>query len=261
MSEGQLSGKVALVTGGGRGIGRAIALRLAREGADIVVAEIDEPLGAGVKAEVEGLGRRCLALACNVASKASVTATVERAAGEFGRLDILVNNAGVHQVRPALTLSEQDWDFVLGVNAKGVLFCCQAAAPYMIKAGSGKIINIASHAGKRGTPYSIHYGASKAAVISLTRGFALELAPHHINVNAVCPGTMDTEMWAQIDENRGAMLGLPKGELMRRTVANIPLGRAGTAEDVAGLVAFLASPDADYMTGQAVNITGGVTMF
>ncbi len=260
MNSDRLAGRVALVTGAGRGIGRAIALRLAREGADIAVAEIRPELAASTVAEVQAIGRQAAAFDCNVAHRASVQEAVGQVMGAFNRIDILVNNAGVHQVRPFLTLSEEDWDFVMGVNAKGMFFCCQAVAPHMISAGYGKIINIASHAGKRGGPNSVHYGASKAAAISITRSVALALAPHKINVNAVCPGTVDTDMWDKIDEDTTAMMDLPRGEWLRQAVSRIPLGRVETAEDVAGLAAFLASPDSDYMTGQAVNITGGVTM-
>jgi acetoin reductase-like protein len=260
-TEMRISQRVALVTGAGRGIGRAIALRLASEGTDIVAADIDERLAINTRDEIAALGRRALALVCDISQRQAVFEMVEQAIQTLGGLDILVNNAGVHQVRPILDITEADMDFMFGVNVKGVFFCTQAVAPVMMHANRGKIINLASHAGKRGGVNSAHYGASKAAVISLTRSWALALAPYHINVNAVCPGTVDTDMWAKIDEDTAVMEGLPKGEVLRRAIERIPLGRVETPEDVAGLVAFLASADADYMTGQAINITGGVTMF
>jgi meso-butanediol dehydrogenase / (S,S)-butanediol dehydrogenase / diacetyl reductase len=260
VAQGRFVDRLALITGAGRGIGLAIALRLAQEGARIIAVDINPDLAASTRLAVETLGRPCLDMVCDISNRQAIYTLVDQAQKKMGRIDILVNNAGVHQVRPILEISEADIDFMFGVNVKGVFFCTQAVASAMIKAGQGKIINMASHAGKRGGPNSAHYGASKAAVISLTRSWALALAPHHINVNAVCPGTVDTDMWAKIDEDTAVMMGLPKGEVLRQTVERIPLGRVETPDDVAGLVAFLASADADYMTGQAINITGGVTM-
>jgi acetoin reductase-like protein len=261
VSKQRLLGQIAIVTGASRGIGQGIATRLAREGCDLVISATSLEGLAATKAEVEALGRRCLAVACDVADRAAVFAMVERVAGEFGKMDILVNNAGIHQIKHILQITEEEFDRTMSINAKGVFFCIQAVAPHMIKARHGKIINIASHGGKRPTPNTAHYGASKAAVISLTRSWALALAPYRINVNAVCPGAVETDMYTRLAEETEALEGLPSGEFMKRMPARIPLGRAGTPEDVAGLVSFLASPDSNYMTGQAINVSGGVTMF
>jgi meso-butanediol dehydrogenase / (S,S)-butanediol dehydrogenase / diacetyl reductase len=261
MSKQRLLRQIALVTGASRGIGRGIALRLAREGCDLAITATSQEAMVVTKAEVEALGCRCLTIACDVAVRAAVFAMVERVAGEFGMIDILVNNAGIHQIKHILQITEEDLDRTMAINVKGVFFCMQAIAPHMMKAGYGKIINIASHGGKRPTPNTAHYGASKAAVISLTKSWALALAPHRINVNAVCPGAVETDMYTRLAEETEALEGLPSGEFMKRMPARIPLGRAGTPEDVAGLVSFLASSDSDYMTGQAINVSGGVTMF
>jgi meso-butanediol dehydrogenase/(S,S)-butanediol dehydrogenase/diacetyl reductase len=252
--------KVAIVTGAGRGIGRAIALRLAGEGADIVVAEMDAASGEEAAAEIRGMGRQAMAIRTDVSVAADRQRMVDETVAHFGKIDILVNNAGVVQVKPAMELAEADWDFVMGINAKALFFCIQAAAPVMVKAGQGKIVNLASAAGKLGRPPFAHYAASKAAVISITRTWAVELAPNKINVNCICPGVVDTKMWEIIDSEMGRYLGLPKGEYMRSRADLIPLGRVEKVEDVAGVAAFLASADADYMTGQAINVTGGTIM-
>ncbi|MCL5027361.1 MAG: glucose 1-dehydrogenase [Chloroflexi bacterium] len=252
--------KVAIVTGAGRGIGRAIALRLAGEGATIVVAEMDRASGEAVAGEVRALGRRSIAVQIDVTAAADRQRMVDETLKSFGKIDILVNNAGVVQVKPPMELTEADWDFVLAVNAKALFFCTQAVVPAMIGAGSGKIVNLASAAAKMGRPPFAHYAASKAAVVSITQTWAVELAPHHINVNCVCPGVVDTKMWDIIDAEMGRYLGLPRGEYMRSRIDQIPLGRVEKPEDVAGVAAFLCSADADYMTGQAINVTGGTMM-
>jgi NAD(P)-dependent dehydrogenase (short-subunit alcohol dehydrogenase family) len=252
--------KVAVVTGAGRGIGLAIALRLAREGASIVVAELDAAIGEQAVGEIRALEREALFVPVNVTKAADRQRMVDQALRAFGKIDILVNNAGVIQVKPPIEITEADWDFVLDVNTKALFFCTQAVAPTMIKAKSGKIVNLASAAAKMGRPPFAHYAASKAAVVSITRTWALELAPHKINVNCICPGVVDTKMWELIDTEMGRHLGLPRGEYMRSRVEQIPLGRVEVPEDVANVAAFLCSADADYMTGQAINVTGGTVM-
>lgn len=252
--------RVALVTGAGRGIGKAIAMRLAGEGADISIAEMDAGTAQEAAADIRTTGRRAIAIPVNVNLAADRQRMVEETVKAFGKIDILVNNAGVCQVKPPMELSEADWDFVMDINAKALFFCTQAVAPIMINAGYGKIINLASAAAKTGRPPFAHYAASKAAVVSITRTWAVELAPHHINVNCLCPGIVDTKMWELIDTEMGRYLGLPRGEYMRSRVETIPLGRVETVDDVAGVAVFLASSDADYMTGQAINVTGGMIM-
>lgn len=256
----RLAGRVALVTGAGRGIGRAIALRLAAEGADVVVAELDAASGVEAARAVEAQGRRARSVAADVARPEASRAAVAAALETFGRLDVLVNNAGVVRARPLLEVTEADWDRTFAVNARGLFFCLQAAAREMARGGGGSIVNMASIAGRWGRPLLAAYAASKAAVISITQSAALALAPQRIRVNAVCPGVVDTPMWAQIDREWGQAVGAQPGEVLAARVAAVPLGRIETPEDVAGLVAFLGSDDAAYITGQAINVCGGLQL-
>ncbi|MBI4562086.1 MAG: glucose 1-dehydrogenase [Candidatus Rokubacteria bacterium] len=256
----RLAGKTAVVTGAGRGIGRAIALRLAREGTDVFVNDIDAASAGAVAAEVSTLGRRAEAVPGDVTEQAMVEGMVRRVAESRGRLDIMVANAGVVSARLAVDIPEAEWDRVMAVNAKGVFLCATAAARLMIGQKSGKIITCASVAGHEGAPYLSHYSASKFAVVGFTQALAKELARYGITVNAYCPGIVDTDMWRQLDRELGAQLGLAEGEAFKRNLRYVPLRRAETPEDVAGVVAFLAGPDADYITGQAINVDGGMDM-
>lgn len=289
--EPRLAGKVAIVTGAGQGIGKGIALRLAQEGADVVVAEYNPETAQRTAHAIEGLGRRALAYPIDIADVPAVQGMVDAVVSHFHHVDILINNAGVVQTKPMLDLSEEDWDRVLDINLRGAFFCLQAVARQMIqqapeelKTGRkladvraipsterissspppvkslGKIVNISSIAGRRGRPLATHYAASKAALISVTQSAALALAPYYINVNAVCPGIVPTPMWDQIDQDRAQLFGTQRGEAMAAFIESIPLKRASTAEDVAGAVAFLCSPDADYITGQTLNVDGGFEM-
>ncbi len=256
----RLQGKVAIVTGAGRGIGRAIALRLAADGADVLVCDIDEASAATVAGEVRALGRRAGALRTDVTKQAETKAMAARALADLGHIDILVNNAGVVQVKPWLELTDADLDWLFGVNVKGVIFASQAVAPHLMAQRSGKIVNIASVAAKIGRPLYAHYSASKAAVVNLTRAMAMQLAAYNVTCNSVCPGIVDTKMWEYLDEALGPYEGRAKGETIRQRRTTIPLGRLETADDVAGAVAFLASDDAAYMTGQSVIVDGGIFM-
>ena len=269
-----LTGKVALVTGaaGEHGIGRSIALRLAREGADVVVTDLNPGgntdwggLGA-VAAEIEGMGRRSLGVTGSVAEAKDVERMVGETLELFGRLDILVNNAaapaGPDRV-PVVELPEAVWDLVQEVNVKGTFLCSRAAARHMIERGEGKIINLSSTAGKRGNPRYAAYCASKFAVIGFTQSLALELAPHKINVNAICPTLIDTE------RVYGIASGLKpddmtseeyRDQMMTTYAQTVPLGRVGQPEDVAQAAAYLASSESDFMTGLAINVTGGAWM-
>lgn len=257
----RLRDRVAIVTGAGRGIGQGIAERLAAEGADLALVDIDP---AGIQAVAEGIrarGTRVWTHRADLGDPEQAQELVRRAVAEFGRLDILVNNAGRAGPKMMLELTPADWDAMFDVNARGLFFCLQEAARQMIAAGrGGKIVNIASVAGKGGSEHHTHYAATKACVISITRSAAVTLAPHRINVNAVCPGIIDTDMWALIDRARTSWAGEDTGAEFRRAVARVPWGRAGTPQDVAATVAFLASDDADYLTGQTVNVTGGSRM-
>lgn len=257
----ELRGQAAIVTGAGRNIGRAIALELAGMGADIVVAEMDEATGKRTADEVRKLGRRALALRTDVTRLADLQAMADRTVGEFGRIDILVNNAGIHRSAHTADVTEDDWDRLLAVNAKGVFFASQAVLRHMITAKRGNIISLASMAGKIGLKTSLVYGITKAAVISMTKSLALAHAADGIRANCVCPGIVETDMIFQIDREAGERLfGLKPGEYLKQRVEQIPLGRIEKPEDVASLVGFLASHKSSYMTGQAINVTGGLVM-
>ena len=260
---GRLTGRTALITGAARGIGAACARRLAADGAKLVLADLD---GEGAKTLAAELGQVA------VTGDVTLHEDIERMVGEpyrlWGRLDVLFNNAGVIRVQPMLEVTGEEWDRVMNVNLRAVFFVMQAAARRMLQQdlmpGSelrGKLIQTASIASYRGgnhlmTPYS----ASKAGVVSLTRSAAQVLAPQRITSNCVCPGAVETPMWEQIDREWGALEGLGQGETWKRRIRNIPLGRPERPEDVASVVAFLAGLDSDYMTGQAINVDGGLVM-
>ena len=258
-----LKERVVLITGAAGGIGTATARRLAAEGARLVLADLD---ASAVRKLADELGGE--AVTADVTRASDIETMIDAPYRRWGRLDVLFNNAGVIRVQPLLDVTEAEWDRVLDVNLKAVFFVLQAAARRMKDqppmAGSelrGKLIQTASIAGYRGgnhlmTPYS----ASKAGVISLTRSAAQVLAPDRITSNCVCPGAVDTPMWAQIDGELAALHGLAPREAWKKRIKNIPLGRPETADDVAGVVAFLAGPDSDYMTGQAIKVDGGLVM-
>ena len=258
-----LNGRTVLITGAARGIGAATARRLATDGAKLVLADQD---GAGVEKLAAELKQ--VAVKADVTKPDDITRMVNEPYKRWGRLDVLFNNAGVIRVEPMFDVTEAEWDRVMDVNLRAVFFVMQAVAKRMVKqdvmAGSelrGKLIQTASIASYRGgnhlmTPYS----ASKAGVVSLTRSAAQLLAPERVTSNCVCPGAVETPMWEQIDKEWGALEGLGQGEAWKRRIRHIPLGRPERAEDVAGIVAFLAGPDSDYMTGQAINVDGGIVM-
>ncbi len=255
-----LEDKVALVTGAGQGIGCAIALRLAREGADVAVNDASPVNLSQVARQVESLGRRSLELVADVSSSEQVTDMFEQLLTHFGRLDVLVNNAGIGTVQPLLEFTEADWDREFDINVKGVFLCSTAAAQQMIDQGEGKIINAASVAGIRAAPYIVPYCASKAAVILLTQGLALELAPHGIRVNAYAPGIIDTPMTENTNRALAFHQGLSVEEIAQQRLGKIPLGRLGVPDDIAEVVAFLASDASDYITGQCIPVGGGLLM-
>lgn len=256
-----IEGKVAVVTGAGRGIGRAIALRLAADGADVAVNDILEDDAKQVTAEIEALGRRTVAVPADVSDREAVFDMVATVARTLGRLDIMVSNAGIAQVKRLVDAEPADLEAIFRVNVFGVVYCLQAAVAQMeAQGGGGKIINAASIAGLSGFDLLGPYSATKFGVVGLTQAAAKELASSGITVNSYCPGIVDTPMWTLIDKGLGSYLGTQTGEAFKQYSATIPLGRPQTAEDVAGLVSYLAGPDSNYMTGQSVIIDGGLVM-
>ncbi|HET7767454.1 MAG TPA: glucose 1-dehydrogenase [Chloroflexota bacterium] len=259
---GKLNGRVAIVTGGAQGIGRAISLRLAADGAAVAVADLNEEKAGGVANEIVSGGGRALPVRVDVADAASTAELIERTVRDLGRVDVMVANAGIIQVKPFLDLSAEDWDRTFAVNVRGVFLSLQAAARQLIAQGDGgRLLATASIAAKMGSPYQAHYQSSKAAVVGMVRSIAWELGKHGITVNCYCPGVVDTDMWRYIDLERGKLLGRQPGELLKEMANRIPLGRVEVPEDVAPLVSFLASEESRYITGQAINVCGGMVMW
>jgi meso-butanediol dehydrogenase / (S,S)-butanediol dehydrogenase / diacetyl reductase len=261
----RLEGRVAIITGGGRGIGRGIALALVREGAAAILADIDMESAERTAGEIRGEGGRGFVVRVDVTDPASVEAGVAAAIGGFGRVDILVNNAGVvgqHVGGGAITL--EDWDRCYEVNLKGMWIMSRAVVPHFKERGGGRIVNIASIAGRKGGAGLAHYCASKAGAISLTQSLARDLGPSNINVNAVCPGLLWTDMWRHLEGVIGRD-ATPEVVEQRRVfdrfiAENCPLRREQTPDDIGRAVAFLASDDARNITGQSLNVDGGIEL-
>ena len=245
----RLKGKKVIVTGAGQGIGRSIALEMAQEGADVVIAEMNPDTGAQTTREVEALGRRAMFRAVDVANQKQVQEMVAEVLREWKRIDILVNNAGFDRGATLLKVKEEDWDAVLGVHLKGTLNCIQAVAPHMIENVYGKIVNISSVWGKIGAVSEISYSSAKAGMIGLTKSVARELGRYQINVNVVLPGLILTPTIAKMAEKYRNMI-----------IENTPLRRMGQPEEVANVVAFLVSDEASFMTGAVVEVSGGWNM-
>ena len=255
-----LSGRTALVTGAGRGIGRGIALRLAREGATVIVADADEINTAQVTEEIRALGSRALPLRLDVRKEDEVESAVAHVRNELGPITILVNNAGVYRDTPLLGSPLEDWDLSIAVNLTGQLLCARAVVPDMIEQHWGRIINQASMMSKISFGRDVAYSASKAGVLGLTRSMAAELAPHNICVNALCPGNIMTNMLEEVDKAIAVREGKQPGQFLSERPQEIPLGRLGTPDDIAGVVAFLCGPDGGYITGQSIHVDGGLYM-
>ena len=257
-----LDGKVALVTGAGRGMGRATALALANEGADVAVTDILADAVEETATDARAAGRRSVPIAADIGAGEDIDRVLADTVAALGRVDILVNNAGVTRFLDIMDITEADWDRIHRVNARGAFFVMQRAARQMIEQGQGgRIVNIASIAGKgySGTSNAA-YAASKGAVISMTLIAAHQLARYDINVNAICPGSTITAMSTATMEQRAAERGISVAELQAQRAANIPIGRANEPEDIAAMAAFLAGPGARNITGQTINVDGGLVM-
>jgi 2-hydroxycyclohexanecarboxyl-CoA dehydrogenase len=248
----RLNGKVAIVTGAAQGIGRAIATRLAAEGARVAIADINEEVANQTAAEIKAAGGHVCVVRLDVTSLESALAAAERVEAELGPIDILVNNAGWDKLEPFVESTPETWDRVIAINFRGVIHCCKAVVPKMQARGHGKIVSIASDAGRVGSMGEAVYSGCKGAIIAFSKTLARELARNGINVNVVCPGPTETALLQGVIESQPKVL-----DAMKR---GIPMRRLGKPEDLAGAVAFFASPDADYATGQVVSISGGLTM-
>jgi len=250
----RFEGKNVVVTGGAQGMGRAIGAAFVKEGAQVLLADLNAD---GVAATAKELGT--LQARCDVTNSDDVSSLISTSVDQLGSVDVLVNNAGTITMKNVVDIEEREWDMVMDVNAKGVFLCTKAVLPHMLEHGSGAIVNIASQAGKRGYKLFAHYCASKAAVIVFSKGVALEVAPH-VRVNCVCPGVVNTDMMEREYAWETAMTGEPKESIKKRWLAGIPMGRFQEPEHVAKVALFLASDDASEMTGQAINVTGGMVM-
>ncbi len=269
----RFDGKTALVTGAGRGIGRAVALRLSAEGADVACVDLSEPSARDTVALMGSDAGRSTSFGLDVSDVDAVNRVANEITASLGSIDILVNSAGIVRSEPFLDVTPESWDRIIDINQRGTAFMMQAVARRMIErvprhlqqSGAadrcyGKIVNFSSISGRRGRSYQLHYAASKAAVISLTQSAALALAPYGINVNAICPSVVRTPMWEEANRGRASAAGVDPQEAEREFIARIPLGRAGTPEEMASAVAFLCSSEADFITGQTLNVDGGYEM-
>jgi 3-oxoacyl-[acyl-carrier protein] reductase len=245
-----LKDRVALITGSGRGIGKAIALRLAREGATIVINDLKKEFTTQASEEITALGVPVLAVPADVSSSESVNAMIEAVMAEYGRLDILINNAGIAQDQILMRMTDEQWDRVIAIDLKSVFLCTRAAIKHMMKAKYGRILSLASVVGIMGNPGQSNYAAAKAGIIGFTRSMAREVGSRGITVNALAPGFIETDMTAQLS-----------GKQREELAARIPLGYLGTPEDVANACAFLASDDARYISGHVITVDGGMTCY
>jgi len=271
--EKQLENKVAIITGAARGIGQGVAIHLARLGAKVAAADRELQSAQQTAEKIQKQGGLAIAVPLDLATVSSIRAMVEQVIRQWERIDILVNAAGVIQAKPLLEVTEADWDPIINVNQKGLMFCIQAVASQMIRQipsnrqpegqisqSNGKIVNFSSISGRRGRALQVHYAASKAAVINMTQSAALSLAPYHINVNCIAPGMVLTPMWDQNAAEKSKISGLDPQEEIRQFIEKIPLKRTGTVEELARVTAFFCSAESDYITGQTLNVDGGFEM-
>ncbi len=253
-------GQVVVITGAARGIGKACALRFAREGANVACLDLLVEENEAVAAECTAQGVESLILTCNVTEPESVQACIQATLDRWGRVDTLITSAGIYSGSPLAEVSLAQWQRLMDINLTGVFLCNQAVAPAMIAQGSGSIINISSMAGKTSWPSTAEYSASKTGVIGLTRSVAMELAPHGPTANAVCPGNTLTEMVHNVAARQGEQLGMTGEEWLQMRANDCPMNRLAEPWEIAGVCAFLASQDARYITGQALEVDGGLVM-
>ncbi len=251
----RFDGQVVVITGGAQGIGAACAGRFGAEGARLAVLDIDEAAAQATAAALDGLAVRC-----NVSDKDSVQAATQAVLDRYGRLDVLVANAGIYRGAPLAEMPLADWQRVLDIDLTGAMLCCQAAAPAMMQQQSGSIVIQSSMAGKTSWPATAAYSAAKTGALGLMRSVAQELGPYNVNCNAVCLGHADTEMMRAVDARVCAEEGWAPGSYLQKLIENNPMRRLGTVEEVAALTAFLASAEARYINGQAIEIDGGLVM-
>lgn len=269
----RFTNKTAIVTGSAKGIGKGVAVRLAHEGASIVVADVDGDEAGVTAREIVAEKGSAVPYAINIANVSEIQGLVDAAVKEFGKIDYLVNTAGIVQSKPFLDVTEAEWNRIIDVNLRGAVFCMQAVGAHMlarvpksVKQNGvadrcyGKIVNFSSISGRRGRPLQIHYAASKAAIISVTQSAALFFAPFGINVNAISPSVVLTQMWEENNKEKALHYGTDVETSSREFFQKIPLRRPGTVEEMAAAVAFLCSPDSDYITGQTLNVDGGFEM-
>ncbi len=244
-----LNGQVALVTGSGRGIGKAIAMALAKDGADLAISDIDLDSASQTADEIKGLGRDAIAIKADVSNSAGVEEMFKSIIDKFGKIDILINNAGITRDGLLIRMKDEDWNLVLKINLDGAFYCSRAAGKLMMKQRSGRIVNIASIVGVMGNAGQVNYSASKAGLIGLTKSSARELASRGVTVNAIAPGFIDTAMTQALND-----------KVKEKLMEQIPMGRLGTADDIANSIRFLVAPEASYITGQVIHVNGGMLM-
>ncbi|MEK6645714.1 MAG: sorbitol-6-phosphate dehydrogenase [Candidatus Firestonebacteria bacterium] len=257
----RLKDKVVIITGAGQGIGKGLAIRLAKEGCNVVVADINFDNAKSVSEEIINTGRKSIPVKIDVTNSKDVDEMVKKAVDKFKRIDILVNNAGIIKAFAITDMPEEVWDAIINVDLKGTFLCTKAVAKVMVEQKYGKIINISSKSGKKGGLWLSAYCSAKFGVIGLTQSVALDLAPYGINVNAICPGNVfSTPLWDQLDKEYSKKLNIPPAEVRKKYIEKVPLQRECTVDDVANLLVFLASDESNYMSGQAINVTGGQEM-